>query len=57
MSFGIYLAGYLILIVGLALGAHMLHLPVKWIGVGIVCMVGIAILHGVTVTRQKDRPA
>ena len=57
MSFGIYLAGYLILIVGLALGAHMLHLPVKWIGVGIVCMVGIAILHGVAVTRQKDRPA
>ena len=57
MSFGIYLAGYLILIVGLALGANMLHLPVKWIGVGVVCMVGIAILHGVTVTRQKDRPA
>ena len=56
MSFGIYLAGYVILIVGLAL-ANMLHLPVKWIGVGIVCMVGIAILHGVTVTRQKDRPA
>jgi uncharacterized membrane protein YiaA len=54
MSFGIYIVGYLILIIGLAIGANMLHLPPKWIGVGILCMVGVAILHGVTVTRQKD---
>ncbi len=54
MSFGIYIAGYLILIIGLAIGANMLHLPPKWIGVGVLCMVGVAILHGVTVTRQKD---
>lgn len=54
MSFGIYIAGYLILIIGLAIGANLLHLPPKWIGVGILCMVGIAILHGVTATRQKD---
>lgn len=54
MSFGIYIAGYLILIIGLAIGANMLHLPSKWIVVGVICMVGIAILHGVTATRQKD---
>jgi uncharacterized membrane protein YiaA len=54
MSFGIYIAGYLILIIGLAIGANMLHLPPKWIGVGVLCMVGVAILHGVTATRQKD---
>jgi len=54
MSFGIYIAGYLILIIGLAIGANMLHLPPKWIGVGVLCMVGMAILHGVTATRQKD---
>jgi protein-S-isoprenylcysteine O-methyltransferase Ste14 len=54
MSFGIYIAGYLILIIGLAIGANMLHLPPKWIGVGVLCMVGLAILHGVTATRQKD---
>jgi hypothetical protein len=54
MSFGIYIAGYLILIIGLAIGANMLHLPPKWIGVGVLCLVGVAILHGVTVTRQKD---
>ena len=54
MSFGIYIAGYLILIIGLAIAATMLHLPPKWIGVGILCMVGVAIMHGVTATRQRD---
>jgi hypothetical protein len=54
MSFGIYIVGYLILIVGLAIGANMLHLPARWIGVGVLCLVGVAIVHGVTATRQKD---
>jgi hypothetical protein len=54
MSFGIYIVGYLILIVGLAVGATMLHLPPKWIAVGVLCLVGIAIMHGVTATRQRD---
>jgi uncharacterized membrane protein YiaA len=54
MSFGIYIAGYVIFIVGLAIGAHMLHVPQKWIGVGVLCLIGIAIIHGVTATRQKD---
>ena len=54
MSFGIYIAGYIIFIVGVAIGAHMLHVPQKWIGVGVLCLIGIAIIHGVTATRQKD---
>ena len=54
MSFGIYLAGYIVLIVGLAIGAHLLNLPPKWIGVGVLCLVGIGIIHGVTATRHKD---
>lgn len=57
MSFGIYLVGYLILIGGLALGANMLNVPAQWIGVGALCLVGIAIVHGVSTTRQKDRPS
>ncbi len=56
MSFGIYLVGYAVLIVGIVLGANLLHVPSKWIVVGVVCLAGIAILHGVTVTRQKDPP-
>ena len=57
MSFGLYLAGYVILIVGLGVGAHLLNVPPKWIGVGVVCLIGIAIVHGVTATRHKDPPA
>ena len=55
MSFGIYIIGYVILITGLAIGAYMLHVPQKWIGVGVICLIGVAIIHGVTATRQKDR--
>jgi urea transporter len=57
MSFGIYIVGYIILIVGLAMGAHLLHMPLKWIVVGVICLVGLAIVHGVTATRQKDPPS
>jgi hypothetical protein len=57
MSFGIYLVGYVILIIGVAIGAHFLHVPQKWIGVGVLCLIGIAIIHGVTATRQKDSPS
>ncbi|MEK7832914.1 MAG: hypothetical protein AAB401_17625 [Acidobacteriota bacterium] len=55
MSFGIYIVGYIVLIVGLAMGANLLHAPQKWIVVGVICLVGIAIVHGVTATRQKDQ--
>ena len=57
MSFGIYLVGYVILIVGLAIGAYLIHVPPKWIGVGVLCLIGVAIIHGVTVTRHKDPPS
>jgi len=57
MSFGIFLVGYIILTVGLAIAAHLLHVPQKWIGVGVLCLVGIAIIHGVTATRHKDPPS
>jgi len=54
MSFGIYLVGYIILIAGLAIGANLLNVPMQWIGVGILCLIGLAIVHGVTATRHKD---
>lgn len=57
MSFGIYLVGYVILIIGLALGANMAHVPVEWIGIGVLCLIGVAVIHGVTATRQKDSSA
>jgi membrane-bound acyltransferase YfiQ involved in biofilm formation len=54
MSFGIYLVGYIILIAGLSFDANLLHVPMQWIGVGIICLIGVAIVHGLTATRQKD---
>ena len=54
MSFYIYIVGWCILIAGAAIAAYMLHVPLEWIGVSAICMIGVAIIHGVTATRQKD---
>jgi hypothetical protein len=54
MSFGIYAAGFAILIAGLAYAAHLVHLPAQWIAVGAIIMIGVGILSGVKATRQKD---
>jgi hypothetical protein len=54
MSFGIYLAGYVVLIVGLALGAHFVHVPPRWIAVGVIVFAGLGIISGVTSTRNRD---
>jgi hypothetical protein len=54
MSFAIYLIGFIVLIAGLALGAHLLHMPPRWIGVGVIVLAGLGILSGVARTRQRD---
>jgi hypothetical protein len=54
MSFGLYIVGFIVLIVGLAVGAFLLHVPAQWIGVGVIVMIGLGILTGVTTTKQRD---
>jgi predicted signal transduction protein with EAL and GGDEF domain len=54
MSFALYIVGYVILIIGLALGAYYLHVEPRWIGVGVLVMIGLGIATGVSRTRQKD---
>lgn len=54
MSFGLYIVGFIILIVGLALGAHMVHISNQWIAIGVIVLVGIGIISGVTSTRRPD---
>ncbi|HUV69673.1 MAG TPA: hypothetical protein VMW15_08425 [Terracidiphilus sp.] len=54
MSFGLYSAGFAIVIVGLAYAAHLVHMPVQWILVGAIIMIGIGILSGVKATRSRD---
>ena len=54
MSFGLYVAGFIVLIIGLAMGAYLMHVPPRWIGVGVVVLTGIGIITGVTSTRRPD---
>jgi uncharacterized membrane protein len=54
MSFGIYAAGYALVIAGLIYGAHLLHVPTHWIVVGAIVLLGLGILSGVKATRQRD---
>ena len=53
-SFAIYIMGFIILILGLTLAANMLGVPSVWIGIGIIILVGIGILSGVSRTRRRD---
>jgi uncharacterized membrane protein len=54
MSFGLYSAGFAIVIGGLIYAAYLVHMPTHWIVVCAVVLVGLGILKGVTATRQKD---
>jgi hypothetical protein len=51
MSFGLYAAGFAIIIIGLIYGAHLVHVPAEWIAVGAIIMIGVGILTGVKATR------
>jgi len=53
-SFSTYLVGFIILIIGLALGAHLLGAPTMWIVVGVIILVGIGIMGATTRTRTRD---
>ncbi len=55
-SFGTYLVGYLLVIIGLAIGAYLLNVPTTWIGVGVVVLIGLGIVMATTRTRPKDPP-
>ncbi len=54
MSFGIYLAGVVVVVAGLIYGASLMHVPTHWIVVGGLVLIGIGILTGIKATRQKD---
>ncbi len=54
MSFGLYLLGYVIVIIGLTYGATLMHVPSHWIAAMDIVLVGLAILTGVKTTRPKD---
>ena len=54
MSFALYVVGFLILIAGVALGAHYLHVPTHWIAVAVLILAGVGVATGVSNTRHRD---
>lgn len=51
-SSALYLTGYAVIIVGLALGAHYLGVPTHWIVVGIIVLAGMG-LTGLAKSHQR----
>ena len=56
-SFGTYLIGFIILVIGLAVGASLLGVPTTWIVVGAVVLLGIGIMTATSRTKPRDPPA
>jgi positive regulator of sigma E activity len=54
MSFALYVLGYLIFIVGVALGAHYMHVPTHWIAVVVLIFSGLGVASAVSHTRRRD---
>ena len=55
-SFSIYLVGFIVLIVGLAIGAYLLNVPAAWIAVGVIVLLGLGILRATSKTKPRDPP-
>ncbi len=55
-SFGTYLIGFIVLIVGLAIAASLLGVPTTWIAVGAIVLIGIGIISATSRTKPRDPP-
>jgi hypothetical protein len=56
-SFVLYMIGMVVVIGGLAYGAHLGGLSTQWIVVGSVVLFGLGLLGAVKHTRRRDPPA
>jgi uncharacterized membrane protein YiaA len=54
MTFAMYLIGFVVFVVGVALGAYYLNVPTKWIVVMVITLTGLGILSGAKVTRHRN---
>ncbi len=57
MSFGLYAAGFAIVIAGLIDAAYLMHVPAHRIAVGAIILLGMGNVTGVKNTRHKDPPS
>lgn len=55
-SFTTYIVGFVIIIVGLAVAAHLVDVPTLWIAVGVIVALGIGIVTATSRTKMKDPP-
>ena len=55
-SFGTYLLGFLLLVIGLAVAAHLVGVPTMWIVVGAVILLGVGIMTATSRTKPRDPP-
>ncbi len=55
-SFGTYLIGFIVLVVGLAIAASLLGAPTMWIAVGVIVLLGIGIISATNRTKPRDPP-
>ena len=53
-AFGTYLVGFVLLIVGLSIGAYLLNVPPLWIVVGAIVLLGIGLMTATSRTRPRD---
>jgi hypothetical protein len=51
-QFAIYLTGYIIFIIGLAIAAHLLGVPSIWIGAGVVILLGLGLIGAASSNRH-----
>ncbi len=56
-SFGTYLVGFVVLIIGLGIAAYLLNAPPTWIAVGAVVLLGIGILMATSRMKPRDPPS
>jgi hypothetical protein len=56
MSFALYVAGFLVVIAGVAWGLIKLGAPTIWVIIVSVILFGVGILTGVSRTRSRDLP-
>jgi hypothetical protein len=52
MSFAMYMIGFVIVIIGLGLAGFYLQVPAHWIGVGVVILIGLAVVSGARFRRE-----
>lgn len=56
-AFATYLFGFIVLIIGLGIGAYLLNVPTTWIVVGVIVLIGLGILKATSHTKRRDPPA